>query len=180
MSLVEKDNERERNNNWNSACGFVLHSAQKTQVSQWLWVRQPESVVSSLGFGFLVPLTLWVSCCTEPDSRISWLHHFFTIYADDTHECFKMGLIAPHVTAKNSMWTGGVKGTKKHHVTNQGGKSPKVKQRHQIRIKFKQSETQRSKSVQGDKMLALVISKWWLFCSSYVSPFYNLSAICMS
>lgn len=107
---------------------FALHSSQKTQVPQRLnqafWIGQSPY----LRFGFLVPLTLGAFCRTESGSRIKLTaSFFFTIDADATHECFKMGLIAARVTARNPVWTGGVKATEKHQVRNQRVKSPKAK-----------------------------------------------------
>lgn len=100
----------------------------------------------------------WASCCTKPDSRIKLTTSFFTIDADATQKCFKMGLTAAHVTARNCMQTGRMKGTKKHQITNQRGKMSKGSAEHHIGIKFKPSETQRSKSLESDKMIEPVIS----------------------
>lgn len=108
------------------------------------------------GFDSLAPLPWWAS------GRSPWFGHtadcsFFSIDADATHERFEMGVIAAHVTALDLMWTGRGKGTKKHQVTNQRGKTvQRQKQRQQIGNKFKQSETQRSKA-----------SRWKNISSSY-------------
>lgn len=117
------------------------------------------------GCGSLVPLLWWASGCSlgfkhQADARF---HH----RADATHECFEMGLIAAHVTARNLTWIGRGKGTKKHQATNQRGKKVQRKTRQQVGIKLKQSETQRLK----------VRRRWKHISSSYsrvVAIFYFL------
>ena len=95
---------------------------------------------------------------------------FFTIYADATHECFKMGLIAVHVTARNPIWTSIVKGTKKHHNNSKRKTSEgKTEVPNKNQVQFKQSKTQRSKSEEGDKMLAPVISGVAIYLFIYFS-----------